>query len=56
MDSKKDKDDGDEEFQAIGDSTDDEDTIMEQEKNEKGTDHKAEIEDLNVSLFSWIFW
>lgn len=39
----------DEEFRVSGDSNDDEDTIMEQEKNERKLDHKKEIEELNVS-------
>ena len=39
----------DKEFEASGDEDDDEDTIMEQEKTEKNTDHKAEIDTLKVS-------
>lgn len=39
----------DEEFKAIGDSDDDEDTIIEQEKNENKDDHQMEIDELNVS-------
>lgn len=39
----------DDEFKATGDSGDDEDTIMEQEKAEKQEDHRMEIEELNVS-------
>lgn len=39
----------DDEFKATGDSGDDEDTIMEQEKNENQEDHRMEIEELNVS-------
>lgn len=42
--------DGDEEFVAGTDeSSDDEDTIMEQEKLEFNQDHKQELNDLNVS-------
>lgn len=41
--------DGDGDFKVEGDSGDDEDTIMEQESNEKNQDHKKEIDDLNVS-------
>jgi E1A-binding protein p400 len=39
----------DKEFEALGDEEDDEDTIMEQEKTEKNSDHKAEIDALKVS-------
>lgn len=40
----------DKEFEATGDEEDDEDTIMEQEKTEKNADHKAEIDQLKVSV------
>lgn len=40
----------DKEFQADEDDTDDEDTIMEQEKTEKNTDHQAEIDELKVNI------
>jgi E1A-binding protein p400 len=40
----------DKEFQAEEDEEDIEDTIMEQEKTERNTDHKAEIDELNVSI------
>lgn len=38
----------DKEFEAEGDEEDDEDTIMQQEKTEKDTDHQAEIDELKV--------
>lgn len=38
----------DKEFEAMGTDSDDEDTIMEQEKTEKNTDHQAEIDALKV--------
>ncbi|XP_055613145.1 helicase domino isoform X2 [Uranotaenia lowii] len=38
----------DKDFSAGEASTDDEDTIMEQEKKEKNTDHKKEIDELNA--------
>lgn len=41
--------DSDDEFKASGDSGDDEDTIMEQEKAENQEDHRMEIEELNVN-------
>lgn len=37
-------------FEADESSTDDEDTIQEQERKERGTDHKQEIEELEVRL------
>lgn len=40
----------DREFEASGDEEDDEDTIMEQEKTEKNADHRAEIDELEVSI------
>lgn len=40
----------DEDFKADENSEDDEDTIMKQEKKEKGEDHNKEIEELNVSF------
>jgi E1A-binding protein p400 len=42
----------DEEFEANGSDSDVEDTIMEQEKTEKNTDHQAEIDELNVNIFN----
>lgn len=45
-----DGDDADKDFKADESSTDDEDTITEQERNERGRDHKQEIEELEVSL------
>lgn len=38
----------DKEFEATGDEEDDEDTIMQEEKTEKDTDHQAEIDELKV--------
>jgi len=46
---------GDEEFKANESSTDDEDTIMEQEKKEKHQDHKREIAELNVNFISVLY-
>ena len=46
----------DKEFQASGSEEDDEDTIMEQEKTEKNTDHQAEIDELNVMLYFIYFF
>lgn len=45
----------DEDFKAEENSEDDENTIMEQEKAEKGEDHNKEIEELNVSFFLKLF-
>lgn len=42
--------DGDKDFKADESSTDDEDTITEQERKERGTNHKQEIEELEVSV------
>lgn len=47
-DSEKESEDNDKDFSAAENSTDDEDTIMEQEKQEKKQDHKKEIDELNV--------
>lgn len=44
------EEESDKEFKASTDEEDDEDTIMQQEKTEKDTDHRAEIEQLKVSL------
>lgn len=46
----------DDEFQLTGDSSDDENTIMEQEKNESSRDHKKEIAELNVSVFKLFYF
>uniref|UniRef100_A0A336MIX0 CSON001825 protein n=1 Tax=Culicoides sonorensis TaxID=179676 RepID=A0A336MIX0_CULSO len=43
-----DGEDGDKDFKADESSTDDEDTIQEQEKKERGKDHKQEIEELEA--------
>lgn len=59
MDEQQQQDDetatatSDEEFRAneLGDGTDEEDTIAEQEQNENKVDHKMEIDNLNVSFF-----
>jgi E1A-binding protein p400 len=40
----------DKEFEANENDSDDEDTIMEQEKTEKNTDHQAEIDELKVCI------
>lgn len=45
----------DKEFEAMGDEEDDEDTIMEQEKTERNADHKAELDQLKVSLLNFIW-
>ena len=47
-DSEKEGEENDKDFSAAENSTDDEDTIMEQEKQEKNQDHKKEIDELNV--------
>ncbi|XP_021699558.1 helicase domino isoform X3 [Aedes aegypti] len=47
-DSEKESEDNDKDFSAAENSTDDEDTIMEQEKQEKKQDHKKEIDELNA--------
>lgn len=44
------EEESDKEFKASTDEEDDEDTIMQQEKTEKDTDHRAEIEQLKVSF------
>lgn len=41
----------DDEFQATGESGDDENTIKEQEEVEGGQDHQKELDELNVSFF-----
>ncbi|XP_058840254.1 helicase domino [Topomyia yanbarensis] len=46
--SGKESEDNDKDFSADEDSVDDEDTIMEQEKQEKNEDHKKEIDELNA--------
>lgn len=45
--------DEDKDFKADESSTDDEDTITEQERNERGNDHKQEIKELEVSFFQF---
>nr|XP_029735558.1 helicase domino isoform X1 [Aedes albopictus] len=47
-DSEKEGEENDKDFSAAENSTDDEDTIMEQEKQEKNQDHKKEIDELNA--------
>jgi len=42
------------EFEASGESDDDEDTIMEQEKAEKNPNHQEEIDELNVSRLIYL--
>uniref|UniRef100_A0A182QDT2 Helicase domino n=1 Tax=Anopheles farauti TaxID=69004 RepID=A0A182QDT2_9DIPT len=42
------EEDGDKDFSADEDSTDDEDTIREQEKSERNQDHKKELDELNA--------
>ncbi|XP_063699973.1 helicase domino isoform X2 [Culicoides brevitarsis] len=46
--SSNESDDGDKDFKVDEPSTDDEDTIMEQERKERGTNHKQEIKDLQA--------
>lgn len=53
--SSSSSEESDKEFEAIGSDSDDEDTIMEQEKTEKNTDHKAEIDELKVIYFYFKF-
>lgn len=52
----EDVEDDDMEYQDSGDSSDDEETILEQEKTEGTVDYKQEIDDLKVIFFNFILF